>query len=135
MKRLLVVAIAAVMLAAGPGTSLAGEVKGPPGTPDNTNSTAAPSHANSACAFSGLNDLDPAEGQNASQVQTAAEGNGIKRKPFISDFVNVTPRSAGQINVEARSPLSAHQGEKKMAGGEINRANLKNRWPGAGFGN
>ena len=73
MKRLLVVAIAAVLLAAGPATSLAGEVKGPPGTVDNTNSTAAPANANSACAFSGLNDLDPAEGQNASQVQTAAD--------------------------------------------------------------
>jgi hypothetical protein len=40
---------------------------------DSTNVTAAPANANSACAFSGLNDLDPAEGQNASQVQTAAD--------------------------------------------------------------
>ena len=31
------------------------------------------SFANSACAFSGLNDMDPAEGQTASIVQTAAD--------------------------------------------------------------
>jgi hypothetical protein len=53
--------------------ALAGEVKGPPGTLLNTNDTAAPSHANSACAFSGLNDLNPAFGQTVSQVQTAAD--------------------------------------------------------------
>jgi hypothetical protein len=55
------------------GTAFAGEVKGPPGTPDNTNSTEALDHANSACAASGLNDLDSNEGQNVSQVQTAAD--------------------------------------------------------------
>jgi hypothetical protein len=53
--------------------ALAGEVKGPPGTPDNTNETGALDHANSACAASGLNDLDSTEGQTASQVQTAAD--------------------------------------------------------------
>lgn len=74
MKRLLVVAASVAMLvAAGVGGAIAGEVKGPPGTPNNTNETAAPGHANSACAFSGLNDLDATEGQNASQVQTAAD--------------------------------------------------------------
>ena len=71
MKRLLLVAASAVVLAAG--GAIAGEVKGPPGTINNTNETAAPSHANSACAFSGLNDLDEEEGQIASQVQTAAD--------------------------------------------------------------
>ena len=40
---------------------------------DNTNETGALDHANSACAASGLNDLDQAEGQNVSQVQTAAD--------------------------------------------------------------
>ena len=74
MKRLLAVVLCA---AAGVGFSsgavLAGEVKGPPGTPDNTNETGALNHANSACAASGLNDLDSAEGQNESQVQTAAD--------------------------------------------------------------
>jgi hypothetical protein len=54
-------------------TALAGEVKGPPNQQDNTNVTGALDHANSACAASGLNDFDPAEGQNVSQVQTAAD--------------------------------------------------------------
>ena len=74
MKRLLVAAASAAMLvAAGAGGAFAGEVKGPPGTPNNTNETAAPAHANSACAYSGLNDLDEHEGQNESHVQTAAD--------------------------------------------------------------
>jgi hypothetical protein len=73
MKRHLVVALSAALLVAGPGGALAGEVKGPPGTVDSTNVTAAPAHASSECAFSGLNDLDPTEGQNVSQVQTAAD--------------------------------------------------------------
>ena len=74
MKRLLVVVASVAMLAAaGVGGAFAGEVKGPPGTANNTRETGAPSHANSACAFSGLNDLDASEGQTASQVQTAAD--------------------------------------------------------------
>ena len=71
MKRLLVVAASVAVLAAG--GAFAGEVKGPPGTPNNTNETGALDYANSACAASGLNDLDSAEGQNVSQVQTAAD--------------------------------------------------------------
>ena len=55
------------------GTAFAGEVKGPPGTPDNTNTTGALDQPSSACAASGLNDLDSQEGQNVSQVQTAAD--------------------------------------------------------------
>jgi len=48
--------------------SLAGEVKGPPGTPGVLGSgseedTKAPSHANSICAFSGLNDFRAENGQ------------------------------------------------------------------------
>jgi hypothetical protein len=35
--------------------------------------TGALDHANSACAASGLNDLDQSEGQTVSQVQTAAD--------------------------------------------------------------
>ena len=52
----------------GAGSAFAGEVKGPPGTPDVPNSgsgktpTGAPAHANSICAFSGLNDMVPGEG-------------------------------------------------------------------------
>jgi hypothetical protein len=54
--------------------AFAGEVKGPPGIPDNTNETGALDHANSACAASGLNDLDSTDpGQTVSQVQTAAD--------------------------------------------------------------
>ena len=64
---------AAAMAGMGAGSALAGEVKGPPGTEYNTNETAAPEHANSACAYSGLNDMDPAEGQIDSIVQTAAD--------------------------------------------------------------
>jgi hypothetical protein len=74
MKRLFVVAVSVATLVAGPG-AFAGEVKGPPGTVDNANVTAAPAHAQSECAFSGLNDLDTNDplGQNVSQVQTAAD--------------------------------------------------------------
>ena len=71
MKRVLVVATCVVAL--GVGAAFAGEVKGPPGIPDNTNETGALAHANSACAASGLNDFDSAEGQTISQVQTAAD--------------------------------------------------------------
>jgi hypothetical protein len=84
MKRLFVVAASvAVLVAAGASGAFAGEVKGPPGTPcggdtgvtcqHNTNETGALDHANSACAASGLNDMDPAAGQTSSQVQTAAD--------------------------------------------------------------
>ena len=76
MKRLLVVAASvATFAAAGAGGAFAGEVKGPPNQTDNTNATAAPEHANSACAFSGLNDFDSEDemGQQESQVQTAAD--------------------------------------------------------------
>jgi hypothetical protein len=69
--RLAVATFVAMMLAAG--GAFAGEVKGPPTASHNTNVTAAPSHANSACAFSGLNDMDEEEGQVESQVQTARD--------------------------------------------------------------
>ena len=71
MKKLFLVAICAAALGAAGG--FAGEVKGPPGTLNNTNETAAPDHAHSICAFSGLNDLDESSGQTVSQVQTAAD--------------------------------------------------------------
>ena len=72
MRRLLVVAIAVAMLTAG--GAFAGEVKGPPNQPDNTNKTGALDHAKSACAASGLNDFDSTDpGQTVSQVQTAAD--------------------------------------------------------------
>jgi hypothetical protein len=65
------VSVAVVVLSLSASAALAGEVKGPPGTINNTNDTAAPAHANSACAFSGLNDFN--NGQTVSQVQTAAD--------------------------------------------------------------
>ena len=59
MRRLfVVVASVAVLAGAGASGALAGEVKGPPGQQDNTNTTGALDHANSACAASGLNDFD-----------------------------------------------------------------------------
>jgi hypothetical protein len=85
MKRALVAAVCAVgFLSAGATGALGGEVKGPPGVPcgagtdnptcvHNTNVTGALDHANSACAASGLNDMDPNAGQTISQVQTAAD--------------------------------------------------------------
>ena len=74
MRRLLAIAFCAVAaVGVSSGVAIAGEVQGPPGIADNTNETGALDHANSACAASGLNDLDSAEGQNVSQVQTAAD--------------------------------------------------------------
>lgn len=66
---------ALLLVALGAGTVLAGEVKGPPNQINNTNTTGALAHANSACAASGLNDFDQFDpvGQNLSQVQTAAD--------------------------------------------------------------
>lgn len=71
MRRLVIIAATVAVLTSG--GAFAGEVKGPPGTPNNTNETGALDHANSACAASGLNDMDELEGQNVSQVQTAAD--------------------------------------------------------------
>jgi hypothetical protein len=85
MKRALVAALgAAAFMLAGATGALAGEVKGPPGVPcgagtnnpvcvHNTTETGALDHANSACAASGLNDMDPDAGQTISKVQTAAD--------------------------------------------------------------
>jgi hypothetical protein len=73
-KRLCAVTFCAgAFVALSTGVASAGEIKGPPGTIGSVNETGALAHANSACAASGLNDLDPEEGQSASQVQTAAD--------------------------------------------------------------
>ena len=73
-RRLITALAATALLTLGAASTVfAGEVKGPPGTINNTNDTAAMSNANSACAASGLNDLDQESGQTASQVQTAAD--------------------------------------------------------------
>lgn len=75
MRRLsFVVLCAAILFCLSAAAAFAGEVKGPPGQLNNTNDTAAPTHANSPCAFSGLNDMDTSDpGQLVSQVQTAAD--------------------------------------------------------------
>jgi hypothetical protein len=76
MKRSIAVAACALAFVAVPvGGATAGEVKGPPNTIDNTNTTGALDHARSACAASGLNDFDTHDpmGQMESQVQTAAD--------------------------------------------------------------
>ena len=64
---------ALLVFALGASTVLGGEVKGPPNQINNTNRTGALAHANSACAASGLNDMDQSAGQTVSQVQTAAD--------------------------------------------------------------
>jgi hypothetical protein len=72
----LAIAACAAALAAVPASNaLAGEVKGPPGTVDNTNYTGVRDNANSNCAYSGLNDFDSTDpvGQLDSIVQTAAD--------------------------------------------------------------
>jgi hypothetical protein len=72
--KLIAVAGSVAMLAGiGAGAASAGEVKGPPNQVNNTNLTGALDHANSACAASGLNDMDASAGQTVSQVQTAAD--------------------------------------------------------------
>jgi hypothetical protein len=73
MRLLVIAASIAVLVGAGASGAFAGEVKGPPNQPNNTNETGALDHARSACAASGLNDFDSEEGQNVSQVQTAAD--------------------------------------------------------------
>jgi len=77
MRQKFAAAICAVVVAGlSASAALAGEVIGPPGTlgvpgSGSQTDTAAPAHANSICAFSGLNDFN--NGQNASIVQTAAD--------------------------------------------------------------
>jgi hypothetical protein len=70
----LAVSAAAVVLTLSAGAVLAGEVKGPPtgGAPNTNYNTAATSHANSACVFSGLNDYQ--QGQTDRRTQTPHDG-------------------------------------------------------------
>jgi len=75
-KRFFAAALCAAVFAGGSvSAALAGEVAGPPGTPGvpfsgSGKSTGAPEHANSICAFNGLNDMNPDQGQIDSIVQT-----------------------------------------------------------------
>jgi hypothetical protein len=63
------------------GGAFAGEVKGPPGTPGvfgsgSEENTAAPTHANSICAFSGLNDFREGFGQ----IETITQSPGTEHR-------------------------------------------------------
>jgi len=75
-KSLLAVAVCAAALAGvSAGPAFAGEVAGPPGIPGVADSgsgkvTGAPAHANSICAYNGLNDMIPTQGPIDSIVQT-----------------------------------------------------------------
>lgn len=65
----------AVVTGFGVSAAFAGEVQGPPGTPGvpfsgSGNRTGAPMHASSICAYNGLNDMNPAQGQILFIVQT-----------------------------------------------------------------
>ena len=86
-KRLLVVAASVAALAgAGATGALAGEVKGPPGTPGvfgsgSEEETAAPEHANSICAFSGLNDFRVENGQIEVIVQSPGTEHRLGNTP------------------------------------------------------
>jgi hypothetical protein len=68
-------ACAIAIVGAGAGEAWAGEVTGGPGTPGTPFSgsgtrTGAPAHANSVCAYNGLNDMNPDQGPIDSIVQT-----------------------------------------------------------------
>ena len=87
MRTKLTVAVCAVVVAGfGASDALAGEVKGPPtgGAPATNFNTAATSHANSACVFSGLNDF--INGQTDKPTQTPADGPpGAAGHGFVED--------------------------------------------------
>src|ERR671934_1666828 len=74
-KAMLTAVCAVVVIGASAGAALAGEVQGPPGTPNvafsgSGNRTGAPAHAQSICAYNGLNDMNPDQGPINSIVQT-----------------------------------------------------------------
>ena len=80
-KRSLLAVVACTVAVAGVSVSgaLAGEVKGPPGTPSTETTppipgtsgpTGAALHANSVCVFSGLNDMIVGQGPTDTIVQT-----------------------------------------------------------------
>jgi hypothetical protein len=78
-KSILATAVCAVaVVGTSAGAAFAGEVKGPPGTPEVIGSgseanTGAPKHANSICAYSGLNDFRAENGQIVFHVQSPGQ--------------------------------------------------------------
>jgi hypothetical protein len=80
MRKIFAAAFSAVILAGlGASAANAGEVKGPPGTELRTQAqvdairTAAPSHSNSICSYSGLNDLIEGQGPTDFHVQSPGQ--------------------------------------------------------------
>jgi hypothetical protein len=74
------------LVGASAGPAIAGEVKGPPGTPGVFGSgseerTEAPAHANSICAFSGLNDFREENGQIEVIVQSPGTEHRLGNTP------------------------------------------------------
>ena len=75
LKTLLAASTCAVAILGTTSVAYAGEVTGAPGTPGVPFSgsnvrTGAPAHANSICAYNGLNDMNPDQGPIDSIVQT-----------------------------------------------------------------
>jgi hypothetical protein len=85
-KSMLATAVCAIAVMAAGGSAFAGEVKGPPGTPGVAGSgseqfTGAPAHANSICAYSGLNDLNPEFGQVETRTQSPGTEHRLGNTP------------------------------------------------------
>ena len=84
---MLATAVCAIaVVGAGAGSAFAGEVKGPPGTPGvfgsgSEQETGAPAHANSICAFSGLNDFREENGQIEVIVQSPGTEHRLGNTP------------------------------------------------------
>jgi hypothetical protein len=101
LKSLLGVAVcAAALTGVGASAALAGEVKGPPtgGTSATNFNTASGDNANSICAFSGLNDYLPGQGQLDKVTQTPADGPPGASGHGLGDFFPIGCR--GGSNTE-----------------------------------
>ena len=91
-KSFFAVAVSATALAGlSAGPAFAGEVTGPPGTPNVAGSasgkpTGAVLHAHSACAFNGLNDMNPAQGQIALITQNYGANKKLGLDPAVFGF-------------------------------------------------
>jgi hypothetical protein len=89
-RSLLAVVVCISGLSAAP--AFAGEVKGPPGTPDVAGSgsgktpTGAVLNAHSACAFNGLNDMNPLQGQIHFITQNYGTNKRLGLDPAVFGF-------------------------------------------------
>jgi len=75
MHKLAAAVCAVVLMGLSASAALAGEVHGPPGTPNvpfsgSNQRTGAPAHSNSICSYNGLNDMNPAQGPINNTTQT-----------------------------------------------------------------